>query len=70
VEIGARKLHLRFARCVGTPFSFFRLALLLESLGGLMVSLAVFLSAGDVALMVNSACARVFRDKKSTCGAV
>jgi len=35
-----------------------------------MVSLALFLSAGDAALMVNSACARVFRDKKLMCGAV
>jgi len=57
------QVHSRFARCVGAPFSFFRFELLLESFAGLIVSLAVFLSAGDVALMVNSACARVFRDR-------
>jgi hypothetical protein len=70
MTIRAREVYLRFARCVGAPFSFFRLGLPLESFDGLMVSLAVFLSAGDVALMVNSACARVFRDEKLTCGAV
>ena len=52
------------------PFSCFRFALLPDSFGGLIVSLALFLSAGEAALMVNSACARVFRDKKLMCGAV
>jgi hypothetical protein len=64
-----QEANLRFARCVGAPFSFFRFALLLESFGGLIVSLALFLSVGDAALIVNSACARVFRDKKVMCGA-
>jgi len=66
----ARRDYLRFARWTGVPFSCFRFALLPDSFGGLMVSLALFLSAGDAALMVNSACARVFRDKKLMCGAV
>lgn len=47
--------RLRFARGCVPPSSLFRLALLPESFGGLIVSLALFLSAADVALMAGRA---------------